>query len=205
MVVKKRKVGRPRKKRKVGRPRKRRRRRYDYISHDSFELNELNRYVSALRRMRRGKRSRRQRRIGLTNTISFLNLLYNADKERRRRPYLRRNIMRASPYRYPSLINDADISSIWNATKLPTSKTRSGLVNNINNAYRHLLAYDLIHAPRQPNKPLPAMQSSKQNKPSRMVIDSDSDDAHEIIDISDDDKDIKIEDEDDSSSSEEDE
>lgn len=187
MVVKKqkkRKVGRPRKKRKVGRPRKVRHR---YISDDSFEFDELQRYVSVLRKMRRGKRTRRQRRIGLTNTISFLNLLYNADKERRRRPYLRRNIMRYNRYRYPSLISDADLPSVWNATKLPTSKTRTGLVNNINNAYRHLLAYDLIHAPRGSNpQPLPEMQTGKEKQPQGL-----DDDVREFINISDDDSDAK--------------
>lgn len=154
--------------------------RTNFISNDSFDLKELDKYVKVLKKMRKGKTSNKGKKIGLTNTISYLNLLFNADKERQRNLRGRKNLMITKPHNYPSLIQDADVGSIWNATKLPKSDSRTGLVHNLNNAYRQLLAYDLIHAPRS-NEPkdMPNMVASKNNVDNDVVeihkIDSDSD------------------------------
>ena len=92
---------------------------------------------------KKGKRTKKQKKIGLTNVISYLNLLYNADKEKRKQP--RKNLMLANPYKYPSLISDANLNNIWKATRLPASRSRRGMVSNINNVYQQFLANDLIH------------------------------------------------------------
>ena len=176
MVVKKPKVKKGKKGKKV---KKQAKKRTNFISNDSFDLKQLDKYVKVLQKMRKGKKTKKAKKVGLTNTISYLNLLYNADKEKQKNYRARKNLMIANPYKYPSLIQDADLGSIWNATKLPKTKNRTGLVHNLNNAYRQLLAYDLIHAPSSNAPAMPNMVAMDNDVVEVHKIDSDSDDEDE--------------------------
>ena len=179
MVVKKPKVKKGKKGKKG---KKQAKKRTNFISDTSFDLKELDKYVKVLQKMRKGKKTKKAKKVGLTNTISYLNLLYNADKEKQKNLGARKNLMIANPYKYPSLIQDADLGSIWNATKLPKSKNRTGLVHNLNNAYRQLLAYDLIHAPSsKAPAPMPNMVAKDNDviEVHKIESDSDSDDEDE--------------------------
>ena len=184
MVAKKTKV----KKAKKAKKGKKVKKRTNFISNDSFDMKELDKYVKVLQKIRKGKKTKKAKKIGLTNTVSFLNLLFNADKEKQKNTRARKNLMIANPYKYPSLIQDADIGSIWNATKLPKTKSRTGLVHNLNNAYRQLLAYDLIHAPRSHEPaPMPNNIAGKEKRASAM--DKDVVEVHKIDDDSSDSED----------------
>ena len=115
----------------------------NYIDDDSFSPQELKKYIAVMKKMKKNKRTTKQKKVGLTNVVSFLNLLYNADKEKRKKP--RKNLMVANAQRYPSLIRDADVDVIWKSTKLPAARTKRGMVSNINGVYRQMLANDLIY------------------------------------------------------------
>ena len=134
------------------------------ISGSSFSETELRKFESVIRKIRKGRRGNKGKKVGITNMSSFMNLLHNASRERyyhrsgyggyggyRRRygGYRRRyggyaNRMMANPYKYPSLIRDADVNHIWNATKLPKSKTKDGIITNLNQVYRQLVGFDLL-------------------------------------------------------------
>ena len=155
----------------------------NYLSNGTFTMAELNKYVSVLKKIRKGKTTPKRKKVGIANTVSFLNLLYNADKEKQKQPHARRNLMVTHPFNYPSMIPTNSVSALWNATKIPSSKTSDGLVNNLNNIYRTLVAYNLIDNPYGPrnnavNKPrsLPEMPAPKEKQ---------NDDIYEIHDISD--------------------
>lgn len=113
-----------------------------YIADDTFSDKELKEYMNAIKKVRAGKRTKKQKKVGLTNTISFLNLLFNANKERQKKPT--KNLMYTHPFNYPSIISDHHINDVWKATKLPASKTRNGMVNNLNNVYQSLVGYKLL-------------------------------------------------------------
>ena len=162
--------------------------RTNFISNDSFDMKELDKYVKVLQKMRKGKKTKKGKKVGLTNTISFLNLLFNADKEKQKNLGARKNLMIANPYKYPSLIQDADLGSIWNATKLPKTKSRTGLVHNLNNAYRQLLAYDLIHAPRS-QEPASMPNNVVGKEKAAPAMDNDVVEVHPVHDDSDSDDD----------------
>lgn len=180
-----------------------------YINGDTWTEKELKRFAAAIKKVRKNKRTRKQKKIGLTNTISLLNMLFNADKERtqrrypftyrRRYPpysYRRKNLMYDHPYKYPSLIPDANVNDIWKATGLKTSGSKDGMISNINNVYHSLYGYQLLRpiqeeAPQQapkrpielPSKPSRAPPLKRQSvelpsKPSRVpaqpyIVDDD--------------------------------
>ena len=130
----------------------------------SFTEAELRKFAGVINKIRKNKRGVKKKKVGLTNMSSFMNLLYNADRERkyahyqRRYPYAyrrrypygykRRNLMRAHPFRYPSMIEDADVNAIWNATKLPRGrKSKDGIITDLNQVYRTLVGFNLLKSP----------------------------------------------------------
>lgn len=126
----------------------------------SFTDAELKQVVNVLQKIRKGRKGKRGKKVGITNMSSMMNMLYNADRERyyaynRRRyprrypyPYRRRNMMRAHPFRYPSLIQDADVNAIWGRTKLPrTPRSRDGIISDLNAVYRTLVGFNLLKTP----------------------------------------------------------
>ena len=121
-----------------------------YISGTSFTHAELKKYINTIKKIRNKKNGKKKKKIGLTNTISFLNLLYNADKEKQKKP--KRNLLKSHPFNYPSLIHDNNVDHVWNATKVRTSKNKDGLVSNLNEVYRQLYGFNLLAPPpkRQP-------------------------------------------------------
>ena len=126
------------------------------ISGSSFSETELRKFESVIQKIRKGRRGNKGKKVGITNMSSFMNLLHNASRERYyhrsgyggyggyRRRYGYANRMMANPYKYPSLIRDADVNHIWNATKLPKSKTKDGIITNLNQVYRQLVGFDLL-------------------------------------------------------------
>ena len=189
MVAKKPKVKKAKKAKKGKKVQKKGKKRTNFISNDSFDMKELDRYVKVLQKIRKGKKTQKAKKVGLTNTVSFLNLLFNADKEKQKNLGARQNLMKANAHKYPSLIQNADLGSIWNATKLSKSKNRTGLVHNLNNAYRQLLAYDLIHAPRNNAPATPAMVGGKEKNAPAMHRDDDVVEVHKVDDSDSDDDD----------------
>ena len=131
----------------------------------SFTDAELKKFAGVINKLRKNRRTTKAKKVGITNMSSFMNLLYNADRERqyaynrRRYPYSyrrrypygyrRKNLMRGHPFRYPSMIEDADVNSIWNSTKLPTGKKRSrdGIITDLNQVYRSLIGFNLLKSP----------------------------------------------------------
>lgn len=133
-----------------------------YISGDHMSDYDLNRFVSSIRKVRRYKRTRYQRKTGLTNVVSLLNLLYNSEREKRRRPT--RNLMYTHPYNYRSLIPDANVDSIWKSTGIRSARTRNRIISNINDVYHSLYGHQLIKAPGTSNPfmaPPPTVQAPK--------------------------------------------
>lgn len=182
MVAKKRKP--PIKKRKP--PIKKRK---GHISGSSFTHAELKKYVNAIKKLRKNKRGKKKKKVGITNMTSFLNLLYNAHQERqyryspysyrRRYPYRykRRNLMRGHPFSYPRMIRDADVDQIWNATKLPNSKTKDGIITNLNEVYRQLTGFELL-------KSLPSSKPPAEQRGNIRIGKKDDDRIEAPIDIS---------------------
>lgn len=126
----------------------------------SFTDAELKQVVNVLQKIRKGRKGKKGKKVGITNMSSMMNMLYNADRERyytynRRRyprrypyPYKRRNMMRAHPFRYPSMIQDADVNAIWGRTKLPrTPRSRDGIISDLNAVYRTLVGFNLLKTP----------------------------------------------------------
>ena len=130
----------------------------------SFTEAELKKFAGVIKKLRKNKRGVKKKKVGLTNMSSFMNLLYNADRERqyayykrrypygyrRRYPYgyKRRNLMRAHPFKYPSMIQDADVNAIWNATKLPRGRrSKDGIITDLNQVYRSLVGFNLLKSP----------------------------------------------------------
>ena len=124
-----------------------------HISDSSFTHDELKKFMMTIKKLRKNKRGKKKKKVGLTNVTSFLNLLYNVDKEKQRKP--RQNLMYAHPYKYPALIRDADVDKIWKATKIPSSKTPNGIITNLNDVYRQLTGFDML---KPPGKKLPKHQ-----------------------------------------------
>lgn len=151
----------------------------NYISHGSFTQSELNKYIKTIKKLRKNKTSVKKKKVGLTNTISFLNLLFNADKEKQKKP--RKNLMVAHPFQYASLINNKDVPHLWNSTKVSSSKRSDDIINNFNNIYKHLVAFNLMKFndyKENQNKSLPSMSSPKEVEEIHK-IDSDSDDEED--------------------------
>lgn len=126
-----------------------------HISDSSFTHDELKKFMTTIKKLRKNKRGKKKKKIGLTNVTSFLNLLYNVDKEKQRKP--RQNLMYAHPYKYPALIRDADVDKIWKATKIPSSKTPNAIVTNLNDVYRQLTGFQML-------KPLPGKKLPKHQR-----------------------------------------
>ena len=114
----------------------------NYISRGSFSDPELKQYLNLIKKFRKNKKTKKQRKVGLTNTISFLNLLFNADKEKQKKP--RRNLLVKHPFAYPSIISDHHIDDIWKATKIPAARSKVGRMNNLNNVYHTMFGYKLL-------------------------------------------------------------
>lgn len=123
------------------------------ISGSSFTEAELKKFTNVIKKIRKGRRGNNGKKVGITNLSSFMNLLHNASRERdhmRSRTkgrYRAANMMMAHPFKYPSLIQDADVNHIWNATKLPKSKTKDGIITDINQVYRQLVGFNLLKPP----------------------------------------------------------
>ena len=115
---------------------------HPYIGQDSFTPKELKQYLTAIKKLKKKKKTVKQKKVGLTNLVSFLNLMYNADKEKRKLP--RKNLMVAHPFKYPSLIQNVDVNAIWKATSLPSRGTKNAIISNVNDVYRHLVGYNLM-------------------------------------------------------------
>ena len=70
-------------------------------------------------------------------------------------PYRRRNMMRAHPFKYPSLIEDADVNALCGSTKLPrASKSKDAIILDLNAVYRSLVGFNFLKSP------MPAVGSS---------------------------------------------
>lgn len=141
-----------------------------YINGSSFTEKELKTFSNVLRKIRKGRRGTKGKKVGITNMSSFMNLLYNAGQERqyaynrrryynpsyggyrprqyRPRYYRRSNMMRAHPFKYPSMIENADVNHIWNATKLPRgSKSKDAIISDLNQVYKQLVGFNLLKSP----------------------------------------------------------
>ena len=131
-----------------------------YISGDSFSDREVQQIASVIKKMRANKKGKKGKKVGIANMSSLMNLVYNTGRERvyggyqrrypRRyyRPYIPRNMMRAHPFKYPSLIQDANVNHIWNSTKLPiSSKTKNAIMGDLNNIYKQLVGFNLLKSP----------------------------------------------------------
>lgn len=116
-----------------------------YITGNHMTDNDLSKFVGTLKKVRKYKRTAGQKKTGLTNVMSLLNLLYNSEREKRKKPT--RNLMYTHPYNYPSLIPDVNVDNIWKSTGIKTSRTRTGIISNINDVYNRLYGYQLIKAP----------------------------------------------------------
>lgn len=124
----------------------------NYISVGTFTAGQIKKYMKVIKKLRQNKKTKRKKKVGLTNTIQFLNLIYNADKEKQKKPT--RSLLKTNSYNYPSLIKDADINKIWNSTKLKTSGSRKTLVGDMNKVYKQLYGFNLLE-PALPAKKLP--------------------------------------------------
>lgn len=119
------------------------------LSHGIFSDQELQGYINVIKKMRKNKRTKKQKKIGLTNTASFMNLLFNANNERQKKPT--KNLMLRHPFTYPSMIPDYHINDIWKATKLPTSnRKKPDIVNNLNDIFHALIGYNLLKNDNNP-------------------------------------------------------
>ena len=131
-----------------------------YISGNSFSDREVQQIASVIKKMRANKKGKKGKKVGIANMSSLMNLVYNTGRERvyggyqrrypRRyyRPYMPRNMMRAHPFKYPSLIQDANVNHIWNSTKLPiSSKTKNAIIGDLNNIYKQLVGFNLLKSP----------------------------------------------------------
>ena len=116
-----------------------------YITGDHMTDNDLSKFVGTVKKVRKYKRTTGQKKTGLTNVMSLLNLLYNSEREKRKKPT--RNLMYTHPYNYPSLIPDVNVDNIWKSTGIKTSRTRTGMISNINDVYNRLYGHQLIRAP----------------------------------------------------------
>ena len=149
MVVKKTKKRKTTKTNKKGKKKKAKKQatkiKRQYIDDDTFSPASLKKYMNTLTKMRKKKVGRKKKKIGLTNAISYLNLLYNAGKERKRQP--RSNLLKAHPFKYPSMMPDYNVDNIWRATKLPKTKNKTKAITNLNEVYRQLGAFGLIKIP----------------------------------------------------------
>lgn len=123
------------------------------ISGSSFTDAELKKFTNVISKIRKGRKGTRGKKVGIANLSSFMNLLHNASRERDHRMsgakgrYRAANMMMAHPFKYPSLIQDADVNHIWNATKLPKGKSKDGIITNMNQVYRQLVGFDLLKPP----------------------------------------------------------
>ena len=148
----------------------------NFISNGSFSLSELDKYVKTIKKLRKNKTSVKKKKVGLTNTISFLNLLFNADKEKQKKP--RKNLLVAHPFQYASLINNKDVPHLWNSTRVSSSKSSDNIINNFNNIYKHLVAFNLMKFndyKENQQKSLPSMSGPKEVHEIHKIDDSDED------------------------------
>ena len=136
---------------------------------DSFSEKSLKKYINMIKKVRRKKVGRKKRKIGLINTMSLLNLLYNVDKERKRRP--RKNLMKAHPYSYPYLMRGVDVNRIWNSTKIPASGKKTSMANSMNDALGHFVGFNLLH-------PLPARKLPKHQRAPVNVVPAGNNDVN---------------------------
>ena len=118
-----------------------------FISESSFSEAQLNKYVDAILKIRKNKKTKKQKKIGLTNTASYLNLMYNADKEMQRKPHMKSNLLMTNPFNYPQLIPNENVDRIWNATKMKKGKSKVALVSDFNSVYRQFYGFDLLKPP----------------------------------------------------------
>lgn len=119
---------------------------------DSFSEKSLKKYIGIFKKLRKKKNNKKKKKIGLTNITSFINLLHNADMERKKQT--RRSRMMAHPYSYPYLIKDADVNKMWGATKIKSGRTKKTMVDNMNSIYSQILGFELLK-PSLPAKKLP--------------------------------------------------
>ena len=115
-----------------------------FISESSFSEAQLNKYVDAILKIRKNKKTKKQKKIGLTNTASYLNLMYNADKEMQKKPHMKSNLLMTNPFNYPQLIPNENVDRIWNATKMKKGKSKVALVSDFNSVYRQFYGFDLF-------------------------------------------------------------
>ena len=127
---------------------------------DSFSEKSLKKYINLIKKVRKKKKGKKKKKVGLTNTISLLNLLYNVDRERKRKRT--KNLMKAHPFAYPSLIRDVDVDRIWNSTKIPTTGRKPRMVANMNDVFRNLIGFQLLQ-PRLPARKLPKHRRGQVN------------------------------------------
>ena len=112
---------------------------------DSFSEKSLKKYINIIKKMRKKKVGKKKKKVAISNTSGMMNLLYNADKERKRKP--RRNLLKTHPYHYPTLISDADVDRIWRGTKIKSTGKKPQLVNNMNKLLNDLYGFNLLNAP----------------------------------------------------------
>jgi hypothetical protein len=127
---------------------------------DSFSEKSLKKYINMIKKVRKKKKGKKKKKVGLTNTISLLNLLYNVDNERKKKP--RRNLMKKNPYAYPSMIRNADVDRIWRSTKMRSGGKKQAMVGNMNSVFNNLVGFDLLHSTK-PAKKLPKHQRGRVN------------------------------------------
>ena len=125
----------------------------------SFGEKSLKKIAAVLHKIRHKKVGKKKRKVGLTNTSSYYNLLDNADRERRKKAP--RNRMKAHPFRYPSMINDADVNRMWRGTKPRKYTTRQRMLSNMNEVFQNLVGFNLLKPP--PAKKLPKDQRGEIN------------------------------------------
>ena len=119
---------------------------------DSFSEKSLKKYIGIIKKMRKKKVGKKKKKVGITNVTSMLNLLYNVDRERKKKR--RQNLMKVHPYGYPHLIKDKDVNHIWSGTRVNYG-TKRQMMGNLNNAIRNLYGFELLQ-PR--GKKLPVGQ-----------------------------------------------
>ena len=127
---------------------------------DSFSEKSLKKYIAVLKKIRKKKVGKKKKKIGITNMSSVLNLLYNADRERKRKKT--RNLMRLHPYGYPTLIKDGDVGRIWKSTRVRSSGRKAAMLDSMNQVLSELIGFQLLK-PTLPAKKLPLHQRGEIN------------------------------------------
>ena len=122
---------------------------------DSFSEKSLKKYIGILKKMRKKKNNKKKKKVSITNTASMLNLLYNVDRERKKKK--KQNLMKMHPYGYPALIKDKDIKKIWSGTRVNYGNKRQ-MMGNLNKAIRSLYGFDLYKPRRRRDGKLPVGQ-----------------------------------------------